>query len=164
MSPRCDSVESGQATNLPESSMPSAKLNGLSHSQSQSSLLSNQNTEIESEDAGVPRLLNIEVESEDAGVPRLLVEAGFALFLMTFLVERHYWFWLAISFIVFRFFYSNLGRRCLKTLPRDLKGLYTLFRVKFIIKMAMRRNLPLHHYFLEHMRANPNAECVVDIE
>uniref|UniRef100_A0AC34RSE6 AMP-dependent synthetase/ligase domain-containing protein n=1 Tax=Panagrolaimus sp. JU765 TaxID=591449 RepID=A0AC34RSE6_9BILA len=130
-------------------SMSSAKFDGISHSKSQSSLLSNQ---------------NIEVESEDAGIPRLLVEACYALFLMIFLVERHHWLWLVLSLIVFRFFYSNLGQRCLKTLPRNLKDLYTSFRDKLMTKKAMKKNLPLHHYFLEHMTSKPNAECAVDIE
>lgn len=44
------------------------------------------------------------------------------------------------------------------------RGLLTLLRVKFTIKKALRRNVPLHTYFLEHVNNHPNKECVVDIE
>uniref|UniRef100_A0A7E5A1M5 Very long-chain fatty acid transport protein n=1 Tax=Panagrellus redivivus TaxID=6233 RepID=A0A7E5A1M5_PANRE len=77
------------------------------------------------------------------GVPRLLVESGFLLF---------------------RFFYSDLGRRCLKTIPRDLLGLYTLFSVKLMIRRALRRNAPLHHYFLDSVKEHPDKLCVVEVE
>ncbi|KAE9555059.1 hypothetical protein FO519_001720 [Halicephalobus sp. NKZ332] len=129
--------------------MSESKSNGLVHSGSTTSLLSNQKSDS---------------SSEYAGVPRLLVEAAFALFLMAFCVEKRYWITLIISFILFRFFYSDLGRRCLKTLPRDLVGIITLIRVKFVIKRALRRNAPLHQYFLDHVANHPNKECVVDIE
>jgi len=146
MSPRCE-AESIEAS--PEPSMSASKSNGLVHSGSTTSLLTNQNTNS---------------SSEYAGVPRLLVEGAFALFLMAFCVEKRYWITLIISLIVFRFFYSDIGRRCLKTLPRDLVGIVTLLRVKFTIKRALRRNVPLHEYFLDHVKNHPHKECVVDIE
>lgn len=110
LGPRCD-TDIGHDTNLTEetSSMTNLKTNGLSHSSSTSSLISQQSADL---------------NSQYQGVPRLIVEAGFALFLMTFLVERRHWLWLAASFVIFRFFYSELGRRCIKTFPRDILYVY----------------------------------------
>uniref|UniRef100_A0AC34F409 Uncharacterized protein n=1 Tax=Panagrolaimus sp. ES5 TaxID=591445 RepID=A0AC34F409_9BILA len=104
------------------------------------------------------------IQKQYAGVPQLLVEASFALFLMIFFVQRQHWIWLALSFSVFRFFYSELGRRCLRSFPRDMKGLFILFTVKRMIRKALKRNVPLHQYFLDHVEAHPNKDCVVDIE
>jgi solute carrier family 27 fatty acid transporter 1/4 len=107
---------------------------------------------------------DLKSQNQYAGVPQLLVEASFALFLMIFFVQRQHWIWLALSFIVFRFFYSELGRRCLRSFPRDMKGLFILFTVKHMIRKALKRNVPLHQYFLDHVEKHPNKDCVIDIE
>ncbi|KAK0402892.1 hypothetical protein QR680_016599 [Steinernema hermaphroditum] len=67
-------------------------------------------------------------------------------------------------YVVYRIFSSELAMRCLKTLPRDLKGLALLVRVQLRMRAAFRANRPLSDMFLDVVRQNPDKEAVVEVE
>lgn len=33
-----------------------------------------------------------------------------------------------------------------------------------MIRKAIKRNVPIHQYFLDHVEKHPNKDCVIDIE
>ncbi|CAD5229230.1 unnamed protein product [Bursaphelenchus okinawaensis] len=98
------------------------------------------------------------------GVSSQLVDLAIILVLCVIFFQYGNWFSITVICLLFRYFSSDIGKRGLKTLPRDLKGLGLLFRVKWTMYQGFKRNKPLHYYFLDKVDEHPNKECVVEVE
>uniref|UniRef100_A0A1I7ZDN4 Very long-chain fatty acid transport protein n=1 Tax=Steinernema glaseri TaxID=37863 RepID=A0A1I7ZDN4_9BILA len=70
----------------------------------------------------------------------------------------------AAAYVLFRIFSSELAMRCVRTLPRDLKGLALLVKVHVRMRAAFRANRPLSDMFLEVVKQHPDKEAVVEVE
>ncbi|CAD5228397.1 unnamed protein product [Bursaphelenchus xylophilus] len=55
-------------------------------------------------------------------------------------------------------------RRILYTIPRDIRAILTLFHVKYVVKKAQRLNKPMHWYFLNVVKRNPQKIAVEEVE
>ncbi|KAL3089880.1 hypothetical protein niasHT_022512 [Heterodera trifolii] len=67
-------------------------------------------------------------------------------------------------YFVFRAVASDFGRSALYTLPRDFKGTFLFFQLKWLLWRAFRSGAPIHAHFLRTVRRHPNKQCVVEVE
>ncbi|KAK0402902.1 hypothetical protein QR680_016603 [Steinernema hermaphroditum] len=74
--------------------------------------------------------------------------------------------WLGVwaGYGILRLLMNATARRCIKTLPRDVKGLKALIAIKYLSRKAFRTNLPVSHYFLECVRNYPDKEALVEVD
>uniref|UniRef100_A0A1I7SDC3 Very long-chain fatty acid transport protein n=1 Tax=Bursaphelenchus xylophilus TaxID=6326 RepID=A0A1I7SDC3_BURXY len=100
----------------------------------------------------------------EMGLTSHLVDVAIILVLCVLFFQYENWLAITLICLLFRYFSSDIGKRGLKTLPRDLKGLALLLRVKWTMHQGFKRNKPLHYYFLDHVKQHPNKECVVEVE
>lgn len=80
------------------------------------------------------------------------------------IMGRKYWFHVIVSYIMFSVITSKLSYRIFCTLPRDLSGLYLLFRVKMNIRKRLKEDIPLHEIFLENVYKYPKKDAIVEVE
>ncbi|KAI6209561.1 Protein CBR-ACS-22 [Aphelenchoides besseyi] len=92
------------------------------------------------------------------------LEVAFLGLLTSLLIGTGYSFRVLLIYILTRSINSETGYRCLRSLPRDLSGVYLLIRIKLQMRLAFARNVPIHHYFLDWVKAHPQKPCMIEVE
>uniref|UniRef100_A0A0N5AR79 Very long-chain fatty acid transport protein n=1 Tax=Syphacia muris TaxID=451379 RepID=A0A0N5AR79_9BILA len=75
-----------------------------------------------------------------------------------------YWLYLALSYLICQLSNKKLFHRIVSTLPRDLKALRLLIRVRFRIRKQLWLNKPLHQIFLNVVKKNPKKTAIIEVE
>ncbi|CAI5454641.1 unnamed protein product [Caenorhabditis angaria] len=79
-------------------------------------------------------------------------------------VNSSLWKFIFIGYAVFRLMQTDFAKRAMKTLSRDLTGLFLLVRVKREINKRLVANRPIHEIFLEKVAQNPNKVACLEVE
>lgn len=79
-------------------------------------------------------------------------------------VNSFFWKFVFIGYAVFRLLRTDFGRRAFATIPRDFAGLKLLISVKSTIRSLFKKDLPIHHIFLDQVKQHPNKIAVIEIE
>ncbi|KAI1716519.1 AMP-binding enzyme domain-containing protein [Ditylenchus destructor] len=109
---------------------------------------------------------NVEYRSSEKGAifSSPLVEMSVVAVIIAIFFSARYWFLLFPLYLAIRIYSTDLGRRCLKSLPRDLGGLIMLLKLKWHMRRAFKKNKPIHENLLEFVNSQPDKECVVEVE
>uniref|UniRef100_A0A915DDR9 Very long-chain fatty acid transport protein n=1 Tax=Ditylenchus dipsaci TaxID=166011 RepID=A0A915DDR9_9BILA len=93
----------------------------------------------------------------------LLEFGGLSLFL-ALIMGSPYWLSISVAYLLVRMLSSDFVRRCVKTMPRDLRGISCIARLLWIVKRALKKNKPIHEHFLDQVGKHPDKECVVQVD
>uniref|UniRef100_A0A1I8B9W8 Long-chain-fatty-acid--CoA ligase n=1 Tax=Meloidogyne hapla TaxID=6305 RepID=A0A1I8B9W8_MELHA len=88
----------------------------------------------------------------------------FCIFIGIFLADLLSWKTALFIYFVIRLSSNDLARRIILTIPRDLKGVILVVRIKWEMRLRLRQNKPLHEFFDKIVKQMPNKECLVEVD